>query len=126
MAATITLEDVKAGFSTTVGDPEILLAIAVVDGSDLCLDANVESADIQKALKLYGVRHILSMQANSGRGEVKSEGAPSGASRSFSGASKNGSPYLDLLKQLDKSGCVVALLENTQRLDMRAIGRRCE
>lgn len=122
MAVTITLEDVKAGFSTTMEDPEIMLAISLANSADACLDANVDSEDIQKALKLYSVWHILFMQANNGRGEVDRESAPSGASRSFSGAPKNGSPYLDLLKQLDKSGCLTSLFENQNRLSFRSVG----
>lgn len=124
MATTITISDIKDGFTTSLSDDQINLAIAVVDQANTCLDANSVSSDIQKALKIYGARHILSMQANSGRGEVTSESAPSGASRSFASRKVDSSPFYSLLKQLDKYGCVIGQLENEARISIRSVGRK--
>jgi hypothetical protein len=121
----MTPADVKDGFPTTVPDAEIQLLIDILDEADACLDANNVSEDRRKILKLYAVRHMLTMQANAGRGTVTSESAPSGASRSYSawrGIGVNASPYGSMLKQLDKHGCVVSLLENSQRLGVWSVG----
>lgn len=128
MAAVITVIDVKNGFDTTVAEDEIQMLIDVVDVADVCLDgASVPEAK-QRALKIYAVRHMIAMQANSGKGTVTSEHAPSGASRSYSswkGVGVNATPYGNLLKQLDTSGCIVALLENTQQMAFMSVGGGC-
>ena len=128
MAATITAADVKDGFATTVSDTEIDLLISVVSEADACMDAAGVSDERQRVLKIYAVRHMLSMQSNGGRGNVTSESAPSGASRSYSawkGVGVNATPYGSMLKQLDVNGCVVRLLENTVNLSIMSVGRRC-
>lgn len=115
MSVTITVDDVKNGFSTTVPDDEIQVLIEIVSEADACMDAAGVSDDRQRMMKIYAVRHMCYMQTNGGRGNVTSQTAPSGASQSFSawkGVGVNASPYGNLLKQLDKSGCVVGLLEN--------------
>lgn len=123
MATTITVADVRDSFDTEASDDEISLAITIISQADDCLDANSVAADVQKALKLYAVRHIITMQSNSGRGTVTSESAPSGASRSYGQWKQDGgSPYWELLKQLDRCGCVVSLLENKQRVSIWSVG----
>lgn len=127
MATAITSSDVKDGFTTSVPDGEIDSLISVVDEADTCLDANSVSADKQKMLKLYAVRHLLTMQANQGRGTVASQSAPSGASQSFSsrkGMGLQSTFYGDMLKQIDDAGCVLAVINNAQQLTLRRVGRR--
>lgn len=126
MAVVITVEDVKNGFPTTVGDDEIDVLIEVISDADACLDGASVSDARQRILKIYGVRHMLHMQANSGRGNITSEHAPNGASRSFSawrGVGVNASPFGSLLKQLDVSGCVVGLLESSGGIAVFSVGR---
>lgn len=123
MAVTITIDEVKDGFDTSASDDEINLAITIIDQAGACLDRNSVPDDIQRALKLYGVRHIMVMQDNSGRGTVTSETAPNGASRSYGqwkGA--EGTPYRGLLNQLDRYGCVTSLLDNSNKLGVWSVG----
>jgi hypothetical protein len=129
MAVVITVSDVKAGFATTVSDSEIEMLIEIVDGADACLDAAVVPDARQRALKIYAVRHMLQMQANGGKGTVRSESAPSGASRAYSGwAGGDGlmsTSFGSLLKQLDTTGCVTGILENDGNVMILSVGRRC-
>lgn len=129
MAAVITVNDVKAGFATTVPDSEIQMLIDIVDGADSCLDAAAVPEARQTALKIYAVRHMLQMQANGGKGSVRSESAPSGASRSYSGWAGGerlmSTSFGSLLKQLDTTGCVTGILENDGNVMVLSIGRRC-
>lgn len=128
MAAVITVNDVKAGFATTVPDSEIQMLIDIVDGADSCLDAAAVPEARQTALKIYAVRHMLQMQANGGKGSVRSESAPSGASRSYAGwAGGDGlssTSFGSLLKQLDTTGCVTGILENDGNFMMLSVGRK--
>lgn len=128
MAVVITVSDVKDGYATTVSDSEIQMLIDIVDGADACLDAAAVPVARQRALKIYAVRHMLQMQANGGKGTVKSQSAPSGASQSFSGWTGTGlqsTSYGTLLKQLDTTGCVTAILENDGNVMILSVGRRC-
>lgn len=127
MATTITVSDVKAGYATAIPDDEITLMISVVDEANTCLDANSVSADRQQLLKTLGVRHMLAMMENDGRGKATSENAANGAGRSFAafqGKDLGATRYGAMLKQLDQYGCVTQLLENTQRLRIYSVGRR--
>lgn len=127
MATAITAADVKLGFETSLSDAEINLLIGIVDEADACLDASGVSEGKQKALKLYGVRHMLALQENDGRGKATSEQAPSGAGRSFAswqGKGLESTRYGLMLKQLDTFGCVRTLLENGSNLSIRSVGRR--
>lgn len=127
MAVVITVEDVKDGFATTVPDSEIETLIEIVDGADACLDAAAVPDARQRALKIYAVRHMLQMQANGGKGAVRSESAPSGASRSYSGWAGGDGPlstsFGSLLKQLDTTGCVTGILENSSNVMILSVGR---
>ena len=123
MSYAITVSDVRAGFTTNLPDAAIELAIAFIDTADACLTANGLSADHGRALKLYGVRHMLTMQANSGQGIAQSESAPSGASRSFKTTDDSGTQYSALLKQIDKYKCVSSLIQQDNQLSMMSVGR---
>lgn len=115
----LTPTDIKAGFSTAVPDDEIQDLIDFMATADLCLTGNAVPEKTQDLLKKYAVRHLLLLQANAGQGEVTSQSAPSGASRSFN--RWTGTPGLDatrygsLLTQMDRYGCVRGLIENTHR-----------
>jgi hypothetical protein len=123
MAVTVTIEEVKASFSTDVADPEITLAIDLVSQADECLDRYQVAEAVQKALKLYAIRHALFMQANSGQGALTSQSAPSGASRSFGRwAGRGGSPYWGLLEQTDQTGCLIRLLRKRPNLGAWTVG----
>lgn len=128
MATAITYAEVIDGFSTSVPESEVDLLIAAIDQADTCLDNNSVAANVQKALKLAGVRHLLTLMGSSasGKGAVSSETSPSGASRSYrapQGGSLADTSYGAMLKQLDKYGCVVNQIENQARLSIRSIGR---
>lgn len=131
MAVTITYADVTNGFSTSVPDAIVDLLISTVDEADACLDANNVSDSKQELLKITAVRHMATLMgsAESGKGAVTSESAPSGASRSYkapSGGSLESTSYGIMLKQLDAYGCVVSLLENNARFMLMEVGRgRC-
>lgn len=126
MAVTVTVAEVKDGFDTTVSDAEIQMMIDFIDASaDVCLDANSVPDNTVKLLKLYAVRHMCTMSVNSGRGTISSERAPSGAGRGFSawsGENVESTPYGSMLKQMDKYGCVVSVLQSDTNFDFFSIG----
>ena len=122
----IFVEDVKGGFPTTVGDDEIQMLIDMLDRSDACFSANNVPEEDVRLLKIYAVRHFLQLQSNSGRGQVTSESAPSGASRSFAswsqGKGLNATQYGVMIKQLDRFGCIRGVIENDQSLVLMSVG----
>ncbi len=123
MAVTITADDiVNDDFDYTISDDLVAASITVVDQADDCLDNNDVSEAMQKLLKVLGARHFLSMQINGGRGVVKSESAPSGASRSFSFSGGSDTAYLQTLKSIDAYGCVSGLFENTEKIFLDVVG----
>ncbi len=126
MAATITVDEVKDGFETTISDTEIQLMIDFVDANaDECLDKNSVPESTCKLLKLYAVRHMCTLMVESGRGTIKSQGAPSGASRSFnawSGEGVTSTTYGSMLSQMDENGCVTDIFRNDNNYDLLTIG----
>lgn len=104
---TITPEDVKAGFAIDVDDSVIQMYIDVIAESQECMIKKGVPVGTGKLLQVLAVRHLLLQGLNEGRGAVKSESAPSGASRSFVG---DGKGQLNLLTQMDKWGCVSRLI----------------
>ncbi len=128
MAAVITVDDVKDGYPTLVSDSEIQMLIDLIGGSDACLDAAAVPLNTQRALKIYAVRHMLQLQSNGGKGMVRSESAPSGASRSYatwSGQGVASTPYGLMLKQLDTTGCITGIFENDGNIGIMSVGRSC-
>jgi hypothetical protein len=131
MAVSITYADVTDGFSTSVPESLVDLLIATISEADACLDANSVAADTEKLLKLSAIRHmaLLMGASESGKGAVTSESAPSGASRSYKPPSTgdlSSTSYGIMLKQLDKFGCVVSLLQNDTKFMFMSVGRgRC-
>lgn len=126
MAVTITVSEVKTGFTTSVPDAEIALWITLINAADTCLDANSVADDIQRILKITAVRHFLWSQSNEGKGSVTSESAPSGASRSYGRWSGDGSPYWATLKMADVTGCVRGVIDNKAQMQFMSVGPRYE
>ena len=111
----ITSADIEAG-----GDFADLIAWA--DTADACMTAKGVPAALGKTLKIYLVKHVLQLERG---GSVSSETAVSGASRSFATVSGlQGTSYGKLLSQMDKAGCVLALISNNGTVQLRSAGRR--
>ena len=80
--------------------------------ADECLDKRKVPDDVQKMLKLYAIGHMAALMRG---GQIKSQSAPNGASRSFAvptGVGLASSTWGSLLKSRDKWGCVTGLLNN--------------
>ncbi|MGJ8516642.1 DUF7370 family protein [Carnimonas bestiolae] len=106
MAVIITEDDLAAAGTT---GPLTSLWVEFVNQGDACLDAHGVPEATQKILKIALLKHLWA--TNEG-GQLTSEHAPSGASRSFASPSKNGSTAsLDLLRSLDKYGCLTGLID---------------
>lgn len=111
MAVTITLEDAKS-FGVTAPDVIIDAWIELLSDADECLDKNKVPENAQRLLKLYAIGHMGTL--NEG-GQIRSQSAPSGASRSFAvptGQGINSTTHGATLKSLDRYGCITRLLEN--------------
>jgi hypothetical protein len=125
MAVTITVEQAKDGFETTVSDVEIQELIDFVSATaDLCLDANLITDNKIVLMKKYAVRHACTLMAESGRGTIKSQGSPSG-SRSFNswiGKGIDATTYGVMLNQIDITKCVTVVFNNDNNLGLFVIG----
>ena len=122
MSYSITSSEVKDGFGTSASDADITAYIAVVDQSDACLTANGVSFTIGKHMKVLGVRHLARLAETDG--QVISERAVSGASRSVARRNGDDTGPLTSLRALDKSGCVISLVvSNNPRVQFRSVGR---
>lgn len=122
----LTPADIKNGFSTTVPDAEIQLLIDFFAQADDCLTKNGVSEEQGDLLKTYAIRHLLTLQANSGRGNVRSESAPSGAGRSFAswvqGKGLDATSYGAMLKMMDAKGCVRNVIDNDGQASFMSVG----
>ena len=121
MPYTITVAQVKDGFSTSASDADLTAYIAIADQADACLTANAVPDAVGQHLKILFVRHTAT-NARDG-GAVTSERAVSGAARSFGEYDRGDTGYLDTLRQLDTHGCVYALASNNGFIQLRSIGR---
>ena len=109
MAAQITLADAKAylaelGYS--IPDTVLNLLITKANGIDACLEGAGYDDATQTLIKLYAV---ALMSASSGARRIKSQGAPSGASRSFDYDDEGLANLRTALSLADTSGCTTAL-----------------
>ena len=122
----ITANDVHAGgFETPAANAEIEALIAIADGADACLAGAGVADTTGQTLKIYAVRHMLTLTANGGRGQVTSEGSASGATRafkSFDGSRLTGTPYGAALSAMDSTGCVTALFAARSGLAFLSVG----
>ncbi len=109
MAAQITSEEVTA-LLTELGYaiPSALLTpiLCRVNGIDECLDGAGYDDCTQQLIKLYAT---ALMSASSGARRLKSQGAPSGASRSFDYGDDAITWLRDSLSSLDKAECTASL-----------------
>lgn len=120
MPYTITVTQVKDGFTGNASDADIAAYIAMADQADECLALNTVPDAVGQRLKVLFVRHTASQQRDGGA--VTSERAVSGASRSYAADQRGDSGYLDLLRQLDQTGCVYRLASNNGFVQFRTIG----
>ncbi|CNH62747.1 MULTISPECIES: hypothetical protein [Yersinia] len=109
MAAQITPADVKSLLTElgyAIPDVVLNLIICQVDKIDTCLDEAGYDDCIQQLIKLYA---IALMAASSGARKIKSQSAPSGASRSFEYGEAGLTQLRDSLTAMDVSGCTSGL-----------------
>lgn len=109
MAAQITPADVKA-LLTELGYtiPDVLLTpiLCSINKIDECLDGADYDECTQTLIKLYAASL---MSASSGARRLKSQGSPSGSSRSFDYGEDSIKWVRDSLSSLDTSGCTSGL-----------------
>ena len=128
MAYDITSKEVLDGFSISVSERDVAGYIEIVSQADECMTRNSVPDVIGQRLKVLAVRHMASLVGIDGSGgQVVSQRAQSGASRTFKEADADqGTHYGGLLRQLDSWGCVLGLIENNANFTLRSIGRRPE
>ncbi|WP_106478111.1 DUF7370 family protein [Phytohalomonas tamaricis] len=117
MAVTITAADVQ-GYGITGADAMIDGYIALVAQADTCLDKNKVPDETQRLLKINAVAHLMTLAQG---GQIRSQSAPSGASRSFATPTGQGielTNWGSMLKTLDRYGCITSLLENDKERPM--------
>lgn len=122
MPYTITIEQVKDGFTTSASDADLTAYIIFADQADECLTNNSVADALGQQLKILAVRHMATIQRDGGA--ITSERAVSGASRSFSSFRAGDTSYKDLLRQIDATGCVYGLVTQNGFLQLRSVGRR--
>ena len=109
MATPITADDVK-GFLSELGYtiPDALLTpiLCVVNKITPCLDGAGYDECTAKLILMYAA---ALMATSSGARRLKSQGAPSGASRSFDYGTDSITWLRESLNQLDTSGCTSEL-----------------
>lgn len=123
----ITAAEVKAGVQSSASEAEVAALITWASKADACLDGAGIDTDTGKLLKLYAIRHILTMTANAGQGQVTSQNSASGAARSFKafdGAGLSGTPFGSMLQEMDVSGCVSGLFAGNPGMFLRSVGPR--
>lgn len=129
MAITITLEDFRAAFADLSEVPDSLINtyICLVNKIDACLDANYPDDDcVQTAIKLNAIAHFAQVSAGK---YVKSQRAPSGASRSFDFMqSKEGmklTGYGRIVESLDTAKCFESMFPQGDQVACFGLGRKC-
>jgi len=127
MATPITADDVN-GFLAELGYsiPSALLApiISLANKTIPCLEGAGYDDDISKLILMYAA---ALMATSSGARRIKSQSAPSGASRSFDYTADGIDWLRDALTQLDTSGCTDGLpisADNSQGLFLVVGGYR--
>ena len=121
MSYAITANQVLDGFSTSASNDDIHAYITLMADADACLEANSVSQTVGKQLKILGVRHLASV-AND-RGNVVEEQAVSGARRRYSDRAGGETSYMQALRSIDRYQCVLRLLNNNARVQLRSVGR---
>jgi hypothetical protein len=121
MSLAITVSEVRDGFTTAASDADIMAYIAVVDQADACLTANGVAGSIAKQLKILGARHLASNASD--KGQVTEEQSVSGARRVYTRRPGNETSYLHTLRTIDRFGCVMRVISNNPRVQLRSAGR---
>lgn len=109
MAAQITPADVKSLLTElgyTIPDALLTPILCSVNKIDDCLDGAGYDECTQTLIKLYAASL---MSASSGARRIKSQGTPSGASRSFEYGEDSTTWLRDSLSTLDTAGCTASL-----------------
>lgn len=126
MPYAITIAEVNGTSPSGASDAEVAMVIAVVDTADACLTGATVPDDLGKLMKVYASRHMLTLAANGGAGNVTQQSSASGASRSFAGWAKgrgiNSTAYGAMLAQLDKTGCLTGLVAGDSGILLRSVG----
>lgn len=130
MAVVITIEQVREFLGAdyaSVPDSTINTYICLVNKLDDCLDLNYPADDCtQSAIKLNAISHFTAMSV--GR-YLKSQHAPSGASRSFdyftSAEGIKMTNYGRMIAMLDTAGCFEAAYPQGDQFASGAFGRTC-
>ncbi len=123
----VLVEDVRNGFPTSAADFDIRSLIKWADRADGCLEGAGVEWEVGALLKIYAVRHALSMTANGGMGQVTQQSSASGASRSFrafDGTKLGSTPAGAMLEEMDTSGCVSGLFSGSPSMFMCSVGPR--
>ncbi len=120
--ATVTVAEVKEIIKTGLPDAVIQAFINTVDKADLCLAGYDLPDDTIKVMKQYAVAHMIE---TSSRGDVSSQSAPSGASRSFRDRKGlQGTNFGMTLEMMTGYSCIQSVIDNTQTLYLRSINPR--
>lgn len=128
MAVSISIEQVREFLGAdyaSIPDSVIETYICLVDKLDDCLDANYPDECVQEAIKLNAAAHFVAV--TSGR-NLKSQRAPSGASRSFEYyASKEGirlTQYGRMVQMLDSAECFEKAYPQGSQVGVLALGKK--
>ncbi|HHQ6537923.1 TPA: DUF7370 family protein [Serratia fonticola] len=109
MAAQIPASDVKALLAElgyAIPDAVLNLLFCQLDKIQDCLDGAGYDECTQQLIQLYA---MCLMAASSGARKIKSQGAPSGASRSFDYGEDGLTQLREALRMIDSSGCSTVL-----------------
>jgi hypothetical protein len=109
MAAQIPASDVKALLAElgyAIPDAVLNLLFCQLEKIQDCLDSAGYDECTQQLIQLYA---MCLMSASSGARKIKSQGAPSGASRSFDYGEDGLTQLREALRVIDSAGCTAAL-----------------
>ena len=117
--ATITVEEVKAITATDLPDYIIQAYIDQMNQADDCLNGSGLTDDQIKAVKMAGVRHIITLGE---RGGVSSESTKTGASRGYFDAdSINSTQYGKQIQTLSGGQCILNIMGSDSRVYLMSI-----
>lgn len=124
MSAIITVNQVNEYIPNSLPSTVISSFIAVASKADSCLDGSGVSDEIQEAIKLAAIAHMVSLSGGNS-GEITSERSRTGAAitykQSEGGTGLSSTSYGRLLQQLDTTGCLVSLFKQSRFI--QSVGR---
>lgn len=128
MAVSISIDQVREFLGAdyaSIPDSVIETYICLVDKLDDCLDANYPDECVQEAIKLNAVAHFVAV--TSGR-SLKSQRAPSSASRSFEyyarGKGIESTSYGSVVQSLDTAKCFETAYPQGSQVGVLALGKK--